>query len=231
MGFDSYAGWALWGTAGYTLTAALVGLLIFGPVGVPGLRNRVLAYAVPVLLVCAVLPFTSGALAAVASAFLPAWALVTALYGVRGGLARGAGTAFTVMLGGIAGVGAAVGLLFLIVSLMFDGYESIPLVICFLPLLQPVVPFPRGGWQEIRKRGMELGLAVLVVLVGSGWLLPLFGESSSTDAVLSSMMGGLAYMVGAFTAGAAVKRAGWAWEKTVEYPAYPRPGDTARAAE
>lgn len=223
-GFDNHAQLASWFTAVYAVTAALIGLLIFRPMGIPGLRTRVLVYAVPVLLGCAALPFTSGIAVVAAIACLPAWALVTALYGVRRGLARGAGTAFTVVLGGIVGAGIVFGAVFLIAALLFGGHEWILVLICFLPLVQVVVPFPRSGWQEMRNRRMEMGLAVPLAFVGSGWV-PLPWVDYATDAVFGSVIGGLAYVVGAFTAGAAVKRVEWAREKTAEYAPYPSQSD------
>lgn len=167
-GVLSSGGWINPGAALiYAGDAALTGLAVFLPIRPPALQLRAVLYALPVLLVIILLLLTGPGLSTgLALAFLPAWAFLTALYGVRGGLPKGGWhvllyVASAPVAGGIAFV-AAVALLYL----AFAGFPiQVLLVLPLLPLL--LLLKPRYRRHRVRML-VEITLSVLVIACSSG---------------------------------------------------------------
>lgn len=129
------------------VAAILTGLMVFVPASPPARALRVAVYAVPIgLLLLVQLP--TGSVEFMAALLLP-WALLTALYGVKGGLPAGWGYTAAYPAAGVAAC-------LLIATVWFNE------LVWLMPLL-PVALLLRRRYRGSRLRmGMEVLLAVLL---------------------------------------------------------------------
>ncbi|MDN3482961.1 hypothetical protein QMA10_13620 [Arthrobacter sp. APC 3897] len=191
----------------YGSGAALTGLAVFLPVRPPALRLRAVIYALPVLLVIILLLLTGPGLSTgLAVAFLPAWALITALYGVRGGLPKGARHvllyAASAPVAGGTGFAAALALFYL----AFAGFPIEVLLV--LPLLPLLLLFKTRYRRHRGRTLVEITLSVPVIACslglfgllgrGPGWSPDLAAAAAlpvySTAAVPAAVLLGLGYL-------------------------------------
>lgn len=163
QGLDDEAANALVNGLVLGLTAALTGLMVFVPARPPGMPIRLGVYGIPIGLLLWLVPVPSGS--ELLNAVLLPWALLTALYGVRGGLPKGW---WYVLI--YPAVGAVAYLL--IATVWFNE----------LVWLMPVLPFLLLLRSRYRKRlartGVEILLAVLLAAcIGAEFVILPQGES------------------------------------------------------
>ncbi|WP_461168996.1 hypothetical protein [Arthrobacter sp. Z1-15] len=163
-------GWDLAGPAVVlAATAVLVGLAVFLPArpSAAGIRGAV--YGVPVVVVTLLLLLTEpGIYVGLAIALLPFWALLTALYGVRGGLPAGRRYLFTYAAAALAAVGAGYVAVRVLVALPFAGLPA-GIFGWLLPLL-PLLFLLQARYRRNGPRTVvEIALSVLVASCGTAW--------------------------------------------------------------
>lgn len=166
----------------YAVTAALIGLAVFGPARPPALRLRVGIYLVPVLLETAKLAFieTEKLGMMVDLAFLPPLALVAALYGVRGGLPKGVGYAVAYAVTGLLSLSAGYGVSVLILGWVFP---LLPLVLLLLPRYR----------RPLRRAATEVALSLLVVVCSTAWFTGAAGVAYFISFFSTAVFVGLGY--------------------------------------
>ncbi|MCC3266997.1 hypothetical protein [Arthrobacter gengyunqii] len=188
-----------WAALIFAAAAALAGLAVFLPVRPSALRIRAGVYAFPVLVLTTLLSLTGPTVyTGIAVAFLPAWALGTALYGLRGGLPRGRW--HVLMYAAAAPVSVGIGFLAGVVMfyLMFAGFPV--QVLLGLPLL-PLLLLLKTRYRRNRMRMLaEITLSLLVAGCGMGFLeLP--GAGSVWTSGLGAVAALLVYIVAAVPTG------------------------------
>ncbi|WP_354182274.1 hypothetical protein [Arthrobacter sp. UYP6] len=177
----------------YAAAAALVGLAVFVPVRPSALMLRAGVYAFAVLLVTILLIFTEpGIYAGILTALLPAWALGTALYGVRGGLPKGV---LHILLYAVAApVAAGIGYVAALI-LFFLAFAGFPVQIFLgLPLLQLLLLL---NTSYRRHRTRTLVEIILSVLVCGSALFGLVGDGPGWSPDLGAAAALLVYIVAA----------------------------------
>ena len=192
---------------------ALVGLAVFLPARPSGLRARATVYAVPVLVLTLLTALTRQEYpAALSLAFLPAWALVTALYGVRGGLSTGLRAVCTYVAVGAAGTGLGAVAFFLMLALVFAELPGTVVLPWALPLLQLFLLRRPQHRRRNAAVGVELALAALLVLYG---IISMFAGRGPGFAGMIAM---LAYVAAVFPTWALVALGRADRSETAEYP-------------
>ena len=163
-------GWDLVGPAVVlAATAVLVGLAVFLPARPPAAGIRAAIYGLPVVVVTLLLLLTEpGIYVGLAIAFLPFWSLLTALYGVRGGLPAGRRYLITYAAAALAAVGAGYVAVRVLVGLPFAGLPA-EVFGWLLPLL-PLLFLLQARYRRNRPRTVaEIALSVLVAACGMAW--------------------------------------------------------------
>lgn len=215
---ERLARWAEPGAAlTYAAAAALVGLAVFMPVRPSALLIRAGVYAVPVLLVTILLLFTEpGVYTGIPLAFLPPWAVGTALYGLRGGLPKGARH---VLLYAVAAP-VSVGMGFIAgVVLFFLGFAGLPVQIFLgLPLL-PLLLLLKTRCRRQRKRmAAEIILSAAAAVCGMGFL-DVLGAGPAWSTGLGTAAALLVYLVAGLCTAMLLALGHLARFDTAEYPA------------
>lgn len=172
-GDDSAGGASGWGEGApagvYAASAVLIGLVVFLPARPSAAGIRVGAYALPVLPGFVLLLLTEpGIYIGLPIAFLPSWALFTALYGLRGGLPTGGRYLVIYAASALAAVGAAYLAARIYLGLALAGLP-VGVVGLLLPLL-PLLLLLRLRYRRNRRRSIvEIGLSALAAGCGTAW--------------------------------------------------------------
>ncbi|GAA3295808.1 hypothetical protein ACFFON_14470 [Arthrobacter citreus] len=162
-----------WGGAGpaviYAATALLIGLAVFCPARPSAADIRVSVYALPVLLLTVLLLLTEpGIHVGLTVAFLPPWALFTALYGLRGGLPTGGRYLLMYAAAALVAVGAGYLAVRIVLGLAFAGLP-LGLLGWLLPLL-PLLLLLQTRYRRNRRRTLvEIVLSALAAVCGTAW--------------------------------------------------------------
>ncbi|MDK1329196.1 hypothetical protein [Arthrobacter sp. zg-Y1143] len=181
------------GPAGRALACAaagvLVGLAVFVPANPSALGRRVAVYVVPVLALTLLIAASREDFYTVLPlGFLPAWALLCALYGEDGGLPDGR-LPLCIYLG-IAAAGVVAGAIAVYVISLF-ALAGLPAVdaLIFLPLLQLFLLLRREHRRRKLRTAAETGLSALLVFCASYDVIP------GTNEYQAAFMGALIYIV------------------------------------
>jgi hypothetical protein len=172
-GGGSAASVSSWGrvapAAIHAATAVLIGLAVFLPAHPSAAATRVGVYALPVLLLTVLLLLTEpGIYVGLALAFLPSWALFTALYGLRGGLPLGRRYLIMYAAAALVAVGTGYLAVRIVLSLAFAGCP-VGVFGWLVPLL-PLLLLLQTRYRRNRLRTfVAVGLSALAAALGMAW--------------------------------------------------------------